>query len=96
MNAGILLTFALLLFGSSIAQADVLLLDGIDAASVADGERPARGTSMDRVEARFGVPVSRDGAVGEPPISRWEYADFVVYFEHQHVIHAVTKQPGIS
>jgi len=27
--------------------------------------------------------------VGKPPISRWEYPGFVVYFEHEHVIHSV-------
>lgn len=90
MNARIFVTIGILLLGS-LAHADVLLLDGIDAAGPAGGVRPARGMSMDRVEERFGAPVSRGGTVGEPPISRWEYTDFVVYFEHQHVIHAVTK-----
>ena len=30
-------------------------------------------------------------AVGNPPISRWEYPGFVVYFEHEHVIHSVVS-----
>ena len=30
-------------------------------------------------------------AVGKPPISRWEYPGFVVYFEHDHVIHSVVS-----
>ena len=51
--------------------------------------RPARGTSMDKVEATFGAPTRRVPAVGEPPITRWEYPGFVVYFEHQHVVHTV-------
>lgn len=74
------------------AQADTLLLDEIDAAGLSDPDRPARGMTMERVEASFGAPVARLGAIGEPPISRWEYADFVVYFEYGHVIHAVAKQ----
>ena len=51
--------------------------------------RPARGMSMERVEATFGTPSSRVPAIGEPPISRWEYPGFTVYFEHQFVIHTV-------
>lgn len=57
--------------------------------STSSAERPARGMSMDKVEAVYGAPNRRDAAVGEPPITRWEYPGFVVYFEHQYVIHAV-------
>ena len=49
----------------------------------------ARGLSMSQVEARFGEPSRRISAVGDPPISRWIYPQFVVYFEGQYVIHAV-------
>jgi hypothetical protein len=52
-------------------------------------DRPARGMSMEKVEAKFGAPAKRVPAVGEPPISRWEYPGFVVYFENNLVIHAV-------
>ena len=52
---------------------------------------PSRGTSMAQVEQRFGAPTERFAAVGQPPITRWEYADFVVFFEYDHVIHAVAK-----
>jgi len=41
------------------------------------------------VEARFGQPANRHSAVGQPPITRWDYPGFAVYFEHQYVIHAV-------
>jgi hypothetical protein len=51
--------------------------------------RPARGMSMQKVEATFGAPASRVPPVGSPPISRWEYPGFVVFFEHDHVIHSV-------
>lgn len=53
------------------------------------GNRPARGMSMDKVEATYGAPTHRVAPVGEPPITRWEYPGFVVYFEHQVVIHSV-------
>lgn len=50
--------------------------------------RPTRGMTMQQVEAKFGSPVTREAAVGEPPITRWVYDDYTVYFEHQYVIHA--------
>jgi hypothetical protein len=53
---------------------------------------PARGLSMAQVERAFGEPSQRYAAVGEPPITRWVYPQFVVYFEHSHVIHAVAKR----
>ena len=52
-------------------------------------ETPARGTSMAQVEARFGAPSQRYAAVGQPPITRWVYPSFVVFFEYSHVVHAV-------
>jgi hypothetical protein len=30
-------------------------------------------------------------AVGEPPISRWEYTGYTVYFEHDLVLHSVIQ-----
>jgi hypothetical protein len=56
------------------------------------GDRPSRGMSEQSVEARYGAPAAKVAAVGEPPISRWEYAEFIVYFEYDKVIHAVTRR----
>lgn len=56
-------------------------------ASAAD--KPASGMSMEKVEAKYGAPSKRVPAVGEPPITRWEYPGFVVFFEHSLVIHTV-------
>lgn len=53
---------------------------------------PVRGLTMQQVEARFGSPVRRRAPVGDPPITRWEYADFIVYFEFKRVIHTVKKR----
>ncbi len=50
---------------------------------------PSRGMSMSQVERGWGSPSRRAGPVGRPPISRWVYDEFTVYFEHQHVIHSV-------
>jgi hypothetical protein len=74
---------------SGPAAADELTMRSAPAADPAG--RPARGMSMERVEATFGAPSKRVPAVGEPPISRWEYPGFVVYFENQLVIHSVAS-----
>ena len=82
---------ALLLIAMA-AQADTLLLDGLDMSAPTANTRPARGIDMARVEAQFGAPSQRHGAVGEPPITRWEYPGFVVFFEHDRVIHTVVRR----
>lgn len=51
---------------------------------------PGRGQTMAQVERQFGAPTDRFAPVGQPPITRWVYADKVVYFEYDHVVHAVT------
>lgn len=58
----------------------------------ASAERPTRGMTQARVEAKYGAPVAKKAPVGEPPIARWEYANMVVYFEYDRVIHAVLKR----
>ena len=50
---------------------------------------PRQGESQQTVEARHGVADKRHPAVGQPPISRWDYPGFSVYFEHGKVIDSV-------
>jgi hypothetical protein len=57
-------------------------------------ERPRRGATMDQVEKQFGAPATRHAAVGgssqqQPPITRWDYHGFSVFFEHDRVIESV-------
>ena len=73
------------------AHADTLLIEEVAAAQPTAAERPASGSSMASVEARFGPPASRSGAVGKPPITRWDYPDFAVFFEYDHVVHSVRR-----
>ena len=54
--------------------------------------KPNHGLSMDQVETKFGQPLEKVAAVGEPPITRWRYQNFTVYFEHNKVIHAVSHR----
>jgi len=56
---------------------------------------PARGQSQTRVLRQFGEPSSRVAAVGDPPISRWNYPSFIVYFEYSHVITTVAEQDSL-
>ncbi len=57
---------------------------------------PKRGLTMGDVEKSFGAPATRHPAVGggsprQPPITRWDYNGFSVFFEHDRVIHAVVN-----
>lgn len=57
----------------------------------AGASTPTRGMSMSKVESAYGAPLRRQAPVGDPPITRWEYPGFIVYFEYQYVIHSVIK-----
>ena len=52
---------------------------------------PVRGMSKELVRKEFGYPIERISEVGTPPISKWRYDTFTVYFESQYVIHAVVN-----
>lgn len=86
------LLFSLLALGLSTlpATADVLLMNGKPMV-VELSDQPARGMHERTVLSRFGEPVTRHGAVGEPPISRWDYSDYSVFFEGPFVIHTVVR-----
>ena len=74
-----------------VASAQNLDMQGTSGARQ-DSTRPSRGMTQERVESAYGSPVSRRAPVGDPPITRWEYSDFVVFFEHDRVIHSVDKR----
>lgn len=52
-------------------------------------EVPKTGMTKAAVEEKFGTPLEKSAPVGDPPISRWTYSEYVVYFEYDHVIHTV-------
>lgn len=83
-----LITSGLLLV-SPLAVSEGLLLDGIDIAREYSHMRPGRGVSMETVQSQYGSPSVEQAAVGEPPITRWDYPSFAVYFEGNLVIHSV-------
>ena len=74
---------------SGLAGAETIAVDSGIAVKESDVATPARGMTMDQVATKFGTPVTKVPAIGTPPISRWEYPGFVVYFEADHVIHSV-------
>lgn len=60
---------------------------------------PTRGMTMTQVEHKFGAPLHKLQPRGgdtklHPVIYRWEYAKYIVYFEHDHVIHTVLNTPA--
>lgn len=64
--------------------------------TVADNKpvkKPSRGMSMRKVERLFGEPKEKMLPTGNPPITRWVYEQFTVYFEGKYVIHAVKNRP---
>lgn len=50
---------------------------------------PERGMNMEQVESLYGAPLEKMAPVGHPPITRWRYREFTVYFEFTHVLHSV-------
>ena len=91
-------TTLLLLFtlAAPAALADTLLIDGIEVDRQSSSERPRAGMSMSQVESTYGSPSQRHAPVGgatveHPPITRWDYPSFSVYFENDRVIHAVAR-----
>lgn len=60
-------------------------------------DMPTKGMSKERVKSLFGEPLEEVPAKGQPPISRWRYQEFTVYFDSNTVIHCVRAfQPKVS
>ncbi len=82
------LSLSLVLLFSSVAIADTLHIpvgeQGASSLSV-----PHRGESKGRVLERFGLADKEYPSVGQPPITRWDYRLFTVYFENDRVINSV-------
>jgi len=88
---------------SPLVSADVLTMPGEDKPAPAPQPQPldqpatdsssrtvpGRGMTMEQVEARFGDPKTKIPAVGDPPITRWDYGSYTVYFERNIVLDTV-------
>ena len=88
---------AALLCGCALASAAVAETHVVnDQVQVRESQldRPKRGLTMDQVEKQFGAPATRHPTVGgssaqQPPITRWDYNGFSVFFERDRVVHSV-------
>jgi len=83
--------------GAQIASADNLVMRP-DINNAKPGTKYyVHGLSMQQIIKKYGHPSKKmapDPRVGtkyQPPITRWVYPDFTVYFEHGHAIHLVKK-----
>jgi hypothetical protein len=74
---------------AATAVAETIATDAGIAVKQPDVPAPTRGMTMHEVASKFGDPVTKIPPVGKPPISRWEYPGFIVYFEYDHVIDSV-------
>lgn len=86
---GVALSSLIALLAPQPIRAETILVG--EQLSVRDSnlQRPAPGITMKEVEAQFGAPQERHPSVGEPPITRWDYPGFSVFFDHDRVIHSV-------
>lgn len=77
---------------ASAASGDTLHMQsvGVEPPNTPQGVlRPTGGMTMKEVRQKFGQPKKILPAVGNPPITRWIYGKYTVYFEYKYVIHSV-------
>ncbi|WP_348673592.1 hypothetical protein [uncultured Abyssibacter sp.] len=86
------LTMALASFASTADVLDFPEGSGTVGEQLTRPTTPTRGMSKASVRRQFGEPGRKVAAIGDPPISRWVYDDFVVVFEHQLVLHSVVPE----
>jgi hypothetical protein len=74
--------------------AEVLEMPGQSTGMAEPGvtEMPLRGMHMDQVREAYGEPQEIMPPVGDPPISRWLYDGYTVYFEYSYVIQSVPSR----
>ena len=78
---------------SGLLQADVLLIEEVRQSEGLG--LPENGSSMEQVGMQYGEPASFSAAVGDPPISRWDYDGWSVYFEYEMVLFTVLHKGAV-
>ena len=84
-----------LIFTTSLSLAGHVLADVLLIEEVRQSERmnlPENGSSMEDVRASKGEPVKTHAAIGDPPITRWDYDSWSVYFEYKTVLFTVLEK----
>jgi len=86
---------------ASAAVAETLVVNDQVQVRESQVDRPKRGLTMDQVEKQFGAPATRHPTVGgssaqQPPITRWDYNGFSVFFERDRVVHSVVVGSSVT
>ena len=81
----------MLAFVFQAVSADVLIIDEVRQAESMN--LPKNGQNKADIETKFGAPLEKKPAVGDPPITSWKYQGYSVYFEYDLVLFTVL-QPG--
>ncbi|HLV77484.1 MAG TPA: hypothetical protein VKY53_06115 [Marinobacter sp.] len=76
------------------ARAETVIVPVGSQADRSSVKLPGTGLAGKTVRERWGSPQEIRGPVGDPAITQWHYPEFVVYLEHNRVIHAVIKRNG--
>lgn len=84
----VFMIISLSLFASPL-HADVIKIPIGEQNSDSNLQLPQRGMLREAVIKNFGKPLKEYPAIGNPPITRWSYDGFDVYFEYNHVINSV-------
>ncbi len=83
------LGLALLLVTTLSSQAQTLEIPIGEQGDPQLTQLPQTGESRRSVLERFGLADEEHAPVGQPPITRWDYREFSVYFEYDHVVNSV-------
>lgn len=75
--------------GTAMAQSEPSMSRPAPSAGPAPAQAPRGSMTMSAVRAAKGDPVREMAPVGDPPITRWQYPGYVVYFENDRVITSV-------
>lgn len=76
-------------------EPEVIVITGASAPATS-AMLPTKGMTKTIVARDYGQPATRHAPVGggspqQPPITRWDYDGFSVFFEHEHVVDAVQR-----
>ncbi len=94
--ASIVLTATLISLSLTSHAETILLPIASQGDYLGDIKKPAKGQKQGQIVAQFGEPIQRSGPSGTPPITRWDYGDFSIYFESDVVIHSVLKHRRLN
>ncbi|WP_455379722.1 hypothetical protein [Acidihalobacter prosperus] len=79
---------------ASASMAEILILPNGHLKAEHLKTQPRKGMSMRQVLKQFGKPVKHLPPIDNPPITRWIYPKYTVYFEDHYVIHTVVHPHG--